>query len=324
MFNFFKKTKSNSVEMEEAGLLSAIWILASNDENPIMTYKSICYRLDLPDSYNIKGLIKKRSELFRPGVPSWRLKEWKEKMLSGISIPAWVKEIKDEKEKEETIKSLTPDDVFRSQFRARKETTKSPIELIDWGLQHIDRLRKAKVEEKEISWKWLKEGVIPILSILIALTAIVASWWIQSDNIYSQEELKKYELDTQERLKKYELSFNQRNNSYVLIMQAFESAFKSAESRDRAGLQTNLEQLELSYYKIRPFLRKEAQLKFSETFSNYSKHLNDLLDKGLSKEILVKEQEPYKTFKDYFGELLYQELFEKSNYVNTPVLYPVK
>ncbi|HEX8196196.1 MAG TPA: hypothetical protein VF571_08410, partial [Pyrinomonadaceae bacterium] len=169
MSRSIKKNISSPIEVEEAGILSAIWILASNDENPIITYKSIAQRLDLPDSYDIKGLIKKRSELFRPRIPPWRLEEWKGKMRIGKNLPAWLLQINDENKRNEVIESLTIDDAFRSQFRARKDAEKSPIELINWGLEHIDRLRKAKIEEKEMRWKWLKEGVIPISSIIVAL-----------------------------------------------------------------------------------------------------------------------------------------------------------
>ena len=55
----------------------------------------------------------------------------------------------DESKQIDIIRALTPDDVFRSQFRASKGSEKSPIEIIDWGLQHIERLRKASMESKE-------------------------------------------------------------------------------------------------------------------------------------------------------------------------------
>lgn len=319
-----KETKSNSFELEEAGLLSAIWILASNDENPIMTYKSLINRLGLPETYDIKGLIKKRSELFRPGIPPWRLNEWKEEMLKNKKRPAWIKEIKNDAERIKTINSLTEEDVFRSQFRAKKEIEASPMELIDWGLQHIERLRKAKIEENEINWKWLKEGVIPILTIIIALTAIIASSWVQRLGIDSQETLKKYELDSQEKLKKYEVSFNQRNDSYVSIMKSFELVIESVESRNKTNFQNNLEQLESSYYKIRPFLTIEAQSNFSRTLKNYSEYMNNLYNKGSSKNFPVRDQVLYKEFKNYFEETLYRDLFERSDYVNRPVTSTVR
>ena len=55
-------------EIEELDLVSAIWILASNDETSLITYRGIQYRLDLPTAFDIKALIARRPELFRPGA----------------------------------------------------------------------------------------------------------------------------------------------------------------------------------------------------------------------------------------------------------------
>lgn len=137
-------------EPDEFAILTATWILASNDENPLMTYKGINYRLDLKTDYDVKRLIKSRGELFRRGVQDFRLKEWKTEMLqSHMKRPLWIRELGDEHAQHEAINSLTPNDVFRSQFRAYSGAEKSSIEIIDWGLQHIERLRKASMESKE-------------------------------------------------------------------------------------------------------------------------------------------------------------------------------
>lgn len=135
---------------DEFAILTATWILASNDENPIMTYKGIIYRLDLPKNYNLKRIVNSRGELFRRGVHEHRLAEWKKKMLtSPQNIPSWIRALGDKEKQISAINGLTTSDVFRSQFRALKGAEKSPIEIIDWGLQHIDRLRKASMESKE-------------------------------------------------------------------------------------------------------------------------------------------------------------------------------
>lgn len=280
--------------------------------------------MELPDSFDLEGLIKKHPELFRLKVPNLRLDKWKQEMLSGKKLTFWVSEFSDENERKKAIESLTPDDCFRSQFRAEKDAPRSPIEIIYWGLQHIERLRKVKVEIEETKRKWLREAVIPLLSLIIGLAAIVASSLVQYTSIDSQEKLKKYELDSQEKLKKYEVSFDQRNDSYVLIMKSFESVLKSVEARNKTNFQNNLEQLESSFYKIKPFLTLEAQSRFSRTLSNYIKYMNDLFNKNLPQNFSIKEQEPYKEFKKYFDETLYKDLFERNNYVNTPVMSTIK
>src|SRR5438128_12623662 len=79
--------------------VSAIWILACNDENPIITYEGIPYRLGLTPGFDIKRLVGTRAELFRHGIPSQRLRKWKEEMRAGKHLPAWIRDVDDEKTK---------------------------------------------------------------------------------------------------------------------------------------------------------------------------------------------------------------------------------
>jgi hypothetical protein len=150
-------------DVEELDLISAIWIMASNDETPLITYGGIRYRLDLPADYDVKALVAKRPELFRPSANPEHLEAWKADMLDGRRLPSWIRVIHDEEVQANTIRSLTVHDVFRSQFRASRNSERSPIEIIKWGLEHLDRLRKAKAEAKDAgakSWQmWLIFGV---------------------------------------------------------------------------------------------------------------------------------------------------------------------
>lgn len=156
-------------------ILSATWILACNDENPIITYEGIKYRLNLPDNFDVKGLIQSRGELFRKGVPRYRLNQWKEEMRAGRHCPSWIRDIEDETLQRQKIEALTADDVFRSQFRAERDTPRSPVEIIDWGLQHIDRLRKASMEAHEASAKSWQMWLVFIVGVInIAVTIGIA------------------------------------------------------------------------------------------------------------------------------------------------------
>jgi hypothetical protein len=148
-----KQTRLVIKEPDVFGILSATWILACNDETEMITYEGIKHRLNLQDDFDIKGLIQCRGELFRKGLPRYRLKEWKEAMLGGRRRPSWILDIEDPSIQRQRIEALTADDIFRSQFRAEKDAPRSPIEIIDWGLQHIDRLRKASLEAREESIK---------------------------------------------------------------------------------------------------------------------------------------------------------------------------
>lgn len=136
-------------DVEELDLVSAIWILASNDDNPIITYEGIWYRLGLPPETDVRAIIKRRRELFRLGVSASRFDEWQEQLLSGKGLPVWiVDEYPSPEQRAKVIRELSKDDVFRSQFRANKNAEKSPIEIINWGLEHLDRLRKAQLESR--------------------------------------------------------------------------------------------------------------------------------------------------------------------------------
>lgn len=158
---------------DEFAILTATWILASNDENPLMTYKSVIYRLDLPENYELKKLINSRGELFRRGVRSQRLEDWKFKMISNSSSrPSWMRALGDEAQQKAAINALTPDDIFRSQFRATKDSEKSPIEIIDWGLQHIERLRKASIESRD---QYAKSTEVRWVLVVSMLSAIISA-----------------------------------------------------------------------------------------------------------------------------------------------------
>lgn len=158
---------------DELDLLSSIWIMACNDENHLITYKGVTHRLDLPQDFNVRSLIKKRPELFRHGASKSVLEDWKKKMLERLnSAPVWIKAMQSDHERLQAIETLSSDDIFRSQFRAQRASERSPIEIITWGLEHLDRLRKAKLEEREAtakSWQmWLVFGV-SLLGIVVSV-----------------------------------------------------------------------------------------------------------------------------------------------------------
>jgi hypothetical protein len=312
--SFFNKKELKSIEdnMDVAGILSAIWILASNDENPLMLYDSTRFRLGLPENFDLEGLIKKHGELFRQQCPEFRLEEWKKDMLKGKRIPIWVKEIENNEEREKIITNLSPNDVFRSQFRANVDAEKSDINIIDWGLEHIERIRKATIERNDSKWKWLKEGVLPILSITVALVAVITSSWVQYFNI-----------DRQEQLKKYEISFKSRADNYSSLMDFYEAATESAVLRDGSDLQKNLLQLESAFYKIKPFLSKEARANFMTNFQELSIFLNETVskDKENDRTLIWANMEKTLKFKTYFSETLFEDLFEKSPYVTNEGVY---
>src|SRR4051812_27274529 len=179
---------------DDLDILSAIWILSCNDENPILTYRGITARLGLPDPFDIRGLVRGRSELFRPGVLNSRLEAWKQQMKTGKKRPAWITEIQNKIEQERAIDGIMKDDVFRNQFRIEAEAPKCELQIIDWGLNHIERLRKSAAEEKEARSRRWGTVIIPLASLLIAGLSIFGSAAVQWKSLQEQREIKKYEV----------------------------------------------------------------------------------------------------------------------------------
>jgi hypothetical protein len=162
---------NNSVD--KFTVLSAIWILACNDEIPSMTYRGLQTRLNLPGSFDVKMLVRQHGELFRQRIPASWLEEWKGQMKNSQHMPSWVREKKGA-ERTALIESLTRDDGFRSQFRNAPDAPRTEVAVIEWGLNHIERLRKAEAEAREATAKgwqmWLVFGV-GVLGIVATIVA---------------------------------------------------------------------------------------------------------------------------------------------------------
>jgi hypothetical protein len=168
------KKRRSVISRDKFDVLSALWVLACNDPISMMSYKGIKYRLNLPNDYDIEALVEERGELFRPKVPLRRLEDWKSEMRLHITKrPAWIRDLADEALQLKAIEALWTDDVFRSQFRAGKDAEPSSLEIIDWGLQHIERLRKANLEAREeVIKRWQFWSVILLSIINIVVTTL--------------------------------------------------------------------------------------------------------------------------------------------------------
>jgi len=173
------RPRHDLIEPDVFDVLSATWVMACNDEQPIITYEGIRWRLNLAPSFDLRGLIQSRGDLFRRGVSQARLDEWKNAVQANKQVPGWIRSIQNTDDKHRTIDKLTVNDVFRSQFRTVRGAPQSSLEVIDWGLRHIDRLRRASYEAGEKtakSWQiWLvfAVGLLSIAATIIA--ALVTS-----------------------------------------------------------------------------------------------------------------------------------------------------
>ena len=191
-----KKENHNNINyLEEFDILSSIWIMANNDEDSLMFYKSVKNRLGLHSNYPLNEIISKRSELFRKKISQHRLDLLKIKWLAECvkahpKIPSFIFRLDTIQERTDLINSMTVDHIFRSQFRVKEDAPKADIEIIDWGIKHIERLRNNVIEKKEKRKRILKEIWIPIGSLLLTMIILISNIYMQRKNQEIQIDLK--------------------------------------------------------------------------------------------------------------------------------------
>ena len=245
-------------ETDDFALLAAVWILSCNDEIPEMSHQGIVSRLGLEDDKHLRVLLKRHTELFRHGIPASRLATRKNDLLNDQHLPGWLKEISDANQRRERIQALTRDDFFRNQFRAEASAPKASIEVLKWGLEHIDRLRKVTQERDEARWRWWQNGLVPALSIIVALATVLSGAWMQQESGAREVALKKYEL-----------SYRPRQEAYRDFMQASAEAADRAFAGDRAGVAQAAAKLETAFYSVEPFLDPQSRAQLWTQMGEY-------------------------------------------------------
>ena len=296
--------KKNDVA-DQLDILCSIWILASNDENPLITYEGLKYRLGLPEDFDIHSLVHNRSELFRKTTPQNRLDDWKKEMLQGKRLPSWVSSIENKEEREMRINELSVNDVFRSQFRVSSNSPKSDINIINWGLEHIDRLRKAKLEKKQERNRVLATVVVPILSLFIAVSSVFFSF-LNNQN--------------QTSLRRYEVELKPKQEGYVNYMKAISESFFSAQANDRKKILQSLNDTENSLYILEPFLPLKERNRIWNQYQQFSQTCYKIAENDSIRNNPLKSYESFSWYRDYFKTTLYESLFGGSLKNNKMIL----
>ncbi len=290
-------------------MLSAIWILSCNDENPIITYRGIEERLLVSTDIDIKSLVLGRRELFRPGVSKKRLDEWKARLRIGKALPSWLANIESENERDKAIDNLASSDVFRNQFRTEINSAPCDLKIVDWGLQHLERLRKA-ASELRVERLQKRSSLIAFVSVglstVVAIASLTGTFFVQARNSADQFAMKRYEL-----------SAKPRQESYSAFMATFNEVIQAALNSDSAKTLESLGRMESAYYQMEPFLgdkRQEVRLKFIDfsSFCTNQTRAPAIIGSDISKtdpKIYQSAAERVAFYKFYFSETLYKVLF---------------
>jgi hypothetical protein len=270
-----KRKSPPNPNTDEYGLLAAIWILSCNDQIAYMTYEGIKYRLGLSGEYDLRGLVASRGELFRAKVPQNRLDQWKREMLTGEHLPSWIRE-KDKSERQVAIERLTPEDLFRNQFRTEANAPRAQLEIITWGLEHIETIRRAGVENREERTKRWTSFRIPLLSTIVALVAVIGGSLLQWANIQSQRQTQLQTLDFQKQLKYYEVELKPKLEGYSSLINAMLEMLRSAEQGDTKQMSSNEERVRLALYSLEPFLSPDRRQEYSSNMGAYVKQCSNV------------------------------------------------
>jgi hypothetical protein len=280
-------------EEDHCDLVSAIWILASNDEYPEISYQGLRQRLDLAVEVNERRLVASHAELFRRRIPENRLDELKSRYRLGKQIPSWLHQLPEE-QRASAIERLTTDDFFRSQFRAQTDAPRSPIEIIDWGLKHIDRLRTAAAAASEQKIKRLSSVWIPFLSTLIAFLALGSSMYVQYHSSKDQRALKEYEL-----------SFRPKLEAYTHFMLAISQSFDRAVDPVPI-LNGSLNDADAALIQLEPLLSPNARDKVRSDYQDFVAFCLNMNKTGKRSESDIAK---FLQFRDEFRKVLYRALF---------------
>ncbi len=269
-------TRVAAPQSEDFDLLSAIWILASNDDNPTITYEGIRFRLGVSDTVFVQRLVASRPELFRLGVPAKRLERWKERLREGKVLPSWLRTIQDPNERQARINALTADDAFRSQFRAAREAPRSAVPIIEWGLKHLERLREGRLRSRdERVKKWTAIG-IPLVSIAAVILTTGASIAIQ----YC------YAPRVEASVQREQLAFAARQDGYSRLMASLIAGREAAGHGERADVMAAMNRASVAFYALQPFVPPEIADNTWQAIGGYQRMLVALTADGAKSRTL--------------------------------------
>lgn len=262
--------------------LSSIWVMACRDDSPVVTAYSAAYRLGDVTPDEVMELVRGRREMFRLGLTGAQSRAWKDRYREGreggedgekperAAPPDWIRVFDEEgpEADQRRVKAWLGDgaiasskqaldrfldkgfvideQVFRSQFRADHELRAEPSDLqtVNWGLEHIDRLRRGRAETRQHLIA-LTTGIGGVaIGALVALTAPVVT------TIYQGRP-----LDTA----RFTIDHQQLVNGYGALGTAVAEARRAARAGDGEALAASLGPITTAATTLRLLLDEEAR-----------------------------------------------------------------
>ncbi|HYW10640.1 MAG TPA: hypothetical protein VE871_01755 [Longimicrobium sp.] len=259
------EAEDDTSEIDRYTVLSAIWVFACNDERALISYRGIRHRLSLPASYPVEEIVRDRAELFRLRAPQSQLAAYKEFLRSGQIGPSWLSVVKSREEKLQVIDDLEPEDFFRGQFRTEADAPRSSLEILKWGLEHIERLRAKDVQKGEDRHKRVTAIWIPAGSLMATILALIVSSCMQWDA-----------ADRNADLQVFETTYQPRQEGYATSMRTMWNTFQAASSSDQARTDSSLVALETTLFELEPVMSqgtREAVWKEYRTFEAFCRQI---------------------------------------------------
>jgi hypothetical protein len=264
----------------------------------------------------VEKLVRGRSELFSTIISRQWLKEWKDWVKTGHYPRYIIDNYSDKTSRDAAIDGINVDHVFRSQFRTHSKQEPCDIEHISWGIEHIDRLRKANMEAKEqrlATWSGFTSVLLPVLTILG--TFYITDQTLRNTRLLNENTtaLTRQVAAADIRVKILDLLAKERGDSFAVSVNAMEDAFQAASKRDTQQLTSNLKAIRASFYKLEQEIESDeirAELwKRYQEFSDLCQRLAALNRKtAASEDVLHRFQEQKRLTHD----LLYKTIFVRT------------
>ncbi len=161
-------------EHDDLAITAAIWVMSCNDESSLIPYYALSYQLGIADA-DARRLVRSRPELFRPSAPPAWLDAWKQNLGGPGTSPGWYLAIPPES-RAATLAGIRGADAFCNQFRAEQDSPRCSLDVMRWGVEHLERLRdraaESRRQRRELWTHWIAPGV----TLLAALLVIVGSF----------------------------------------------------------------------------------------------------------------------------------------------------